>query len=225
MEKIKVVIADDHALYRDGLKNYIIDSGEMEVLAEARDGHELVKQVKHHQPDVVVTDLLMKGGNGIEAIREIYLSGIRRIIAISTYDTNQLIIDALQAGALGYIVKNADRNEITDAIKKVYHFEKYYCKFTSSKLLRSIHKITFLPTPIEKPDLLSEKEKEIVRLICQGKTSEEIGAKLYMSKRTVEGFRARILLKVNEKTLQGLVIYAIKNNIYNIDSDNNNAPE
>lgn len=224
MEKIKVVIADDHSFFRNGLKTYLNESDEIEVVAEAPNGVELVRLVKLHHPDVVLTDLIMPGINGIEAIKEIHLSGITRIIAMSTYETDQLMIDALDAGAMGFLLKNAQPCEIVEAIKTVYNFEKYYCKSTSSKLIRSVRKIRFNTDRKEKQDLFSEKEKEIICLICQEKTSEEIAGILYMSKRTVEGFRARILMKMDVKTLPGLVIYAIKHSIFTLDSDDSLAP-
>ncbi|MEO5650033.1 MAG: response regulator transcription factor [Ginsengibacter sp.] len=216
-EKIRVVIADDHVLVRDGL-HMLLDMDEgIEIVAEASNGKDMVQMARQYSPDVVITDLMMPGMGGIEAIREMYLSGLRRIIALSFYESEPLIVEALEAGALGYIAKNAQRGEIIEAIKTVYDFYPYYSRSTSSRLIRLISNSKFNPYTRTAPVLFSEKEKEIIRLICQEKSSEEISQTLLISKRTVDGLRARILSKMNVKTMAGVAIYAIKNAIYFLD--------
>jgi DNA-binding NarL/FixJ family response regulator len=218
-DTIKVIIADDHDLYRDGLKMLLSRDQEIEIVNEAYNGRILIKVVKQHKPDVVLTDLMMPDTDGIRAIREISeWDASIRCLAISTYDTDHLIIEALEAGAMGYLIKNADRGEILDAIKTVYNYHPYYCKSTTLKLARQISRSKFNPYTKENRELFSEKEKEIIRLICEEKTSEEIGKVLFMSRRTVEGMRSRILEKMNVKTPVGAVIYAIKNGIYFIEN-------
>ena len=213
-EKIKVIIADDHDLYRAGLQMLLADDNEIEVIAEARNGRELIQYANQHSPDVIVTDLVMPGIDGVQAIKEIHKTGIKRIIALSTFDSEHLIVEALEAGALGYILKNAQNGEIIEAIKTINDYVPYYCKSTNSRLAKMISKSKFNPYTKESLDLFSEKEKEIIRLICEEKSSEEIGKILFMSKRTVDGIRAKILVKMNVKTSAGVAIYAIKNSIY-----------
>jgi DNA-binding NarL/FixJ family response regulator len=212
--KIKVIIADDHELYRDGLRMLLQKDDEIEVIGEAANGKQLIELVHANSPDVVLTDLIMPGVDGVTAIKEIYKTGFTRIITLSTFDTEHLIVEALEAGALGYILKNAQKGEIIEAIKTINDFNPYYCKSTSSRMVRLISKSKFNPYTKENLDLFSEKEKEIIRLICEEKSSEEIGRILFMSKRTVDGLRARILSKMNVKTVAGVAIYAIKNSIY-----------
>lgn len=216
MQKIKVIIADDHDLYRDGLKMLLNTSDEIEVIAEASNGAELIGMVKKYSPDVILTDLIMPGINGIEAIKELYPLGFTRIIAISTFDSEHLIIEALEAGALGYVLKNAQRGEIIEAIKTVHYYTRYYCPSISARLATLISKSRFHPGMKKKLDLFSEKEKEIICLLCEEKLSEEISKILFMSKRTVDGFRSRIMIKMEVKTLAGVAIYAIKNSIYTL---------
>ena len=211
---IKVIIADDHDLYRDGLRMLLNMDSDIEILGEAGNGKHLIELVNEHTPDVVLTDLIMPGLDGVKAIKEIFKNGFTRIIALSTFDSEHLIVEALEAGALGYVLKNAQKGEIIEAIKTIYDFIPYYCKSTSSRLVKLISKSKFNPYTKSNLDLFSEKEKEIIRLICEEKSSEEIGKILFMSKRTVDGIRVKILIKMNVKTVAGVAIYAIKNSIY-----------
>ncbi|MGH2646231.1 MAG: response regulator [Ginsengibacter sp.] len=213
-EKIRVIIADDHDLYRAGLQMLLANDTEIEVVAEACNGRELIQCANQYTPDVIVTDLIMPGIDGVQAIKEIHKTGIKRIIALSTFDSEHLIVEALEAGALGYILKNAQNGEIIEAIKTIYDYVPYYCKSTNSRLAIMISKSKFNPYTRVALDLFSEKEKEIIRFICEEKSSEEIGKILFMSKRTVDGIRAKILSKMNVKTSAGVAIYAIKNSIY-----------
>lgn len=216
-EKIKVIIADDHDLYRYGLKMMLLEQSDIEVIAEASNGKELIALANQYVPDVILTDLIMPGIDGIQAIKEISKTVTVKIIALSTFDSERLIVEALEAGAKGYILKNAQNGEIVEAIKTVDEFSPYYCKSTSSRLVRMISNSKFNPYTKPVHDLFSEKEKEIIRLICEEKSSKEIGKLLFMSKRTVDGIRAKILSKMNAKTGIGLVMYAIKNSIYFLD--------
>ncbi|MEP6748449.1 MAG: response regulator transcription factor [Bacteroidota bacterium] len=217
--KIKVIIADDHGIYLEGLRTLLKREAEIELVGEASNGRELIDKTRQLEPDVILTDLIMPEMDGIQAIKEIVESGLPvKCIAISTYDTDLLIVEALEAGAKGYIVKNADKGEIIEAIKTVYEGYYYYCKTTTSKLVRKISRSKFNPYKKINRDLFSEQEKEIIVLICQEKISDEIGSILSMSPRTVERIRSKILEKANVKTTIGLVIYAIKNGIYFIES-------
>jgi DNA-binding NarL/FixJ family response regulator len=217
-EKIKVIIADDHNLYRVGLRMLLQEDNEIEIIAEASNGRELIDFARQYSPDVIVTDLIMPGVDGIQAIQELSANTTTRFLALSTFDSEHLIVKALEAGAAGYVIKNAQDGEIIDAIKTLYNFSPYYCKSTNSRLVRMISNSKF--NPYKKPihDLFSEKEKEIIRLICLEKSSEEIGKILLMSKRTVDGIRAKILIKMNVKTTAGVAIYAIKNAIFFVDT-------
>lgn len=217
MEKIKIIIADDHAIFRDGLKVLLNDSEEMEVVAEAQNGEELIKKVHLYEHDVVIVDLVMPVMNGIDAIKEIYLSGSKRIIAISTFDDWSFIVDAIKAGALGYVLKDARKDEFLKAVKTVNNYEKYYCTYTLSKILKVISTTDLTLQNITKQDLFSEKEKDIIRMVCEEKTSEEIAKILFMSKRTVDGFRARIVNKMNVKSLAGFAAYAIAHSLFTIE--------
>ena len=215
-EKIRVVIADDHDIYRDGLQ-LLLNSNEIEVVAEASNGRQLLTEVRKYKPDVILTDLIMSGFSGIEAIKELKKENFERIIAISFFDSDTLIVEALEAGAIGYLHKNVQKEEIIEAIKDVNNFRPYYCKATDRKLARLIYKSQFNPYASKTMPLFSQQDIEIIRLICQKKSSEEIGRILNMSARTVEGHRAKIVQKMNVRTPVGVAIYAVKNNLFFID--------
>jgi len=217
-QKIKVIIADDHDVYRDGLKLLLNPDPDIEVVAEAHTGDELIEKACEHSPDVILTDLIMRPGkSGIDAIKELYKVGFRRFIAISTFDSEQLIIEALKAGASGYIIKHTKRAEIVAAIKEVFAYKKYYCKFTSARLPQMIEELQLDASTKKKQDLFSENEKAVIRLLCQQKTSEEIGAALFTAKRTVDGIRQRLKLKMNVKNTGGIILYAIRNGLFTPD--------
>jgi DNA-binding NarL/FixJ family response regulator len=216
-EKIKVIIADDHDLFRDGLLGLLESDGNIEVLAEASNAPQLIQQVNQYTPDVIITDLIMPG-DGVKAIKEICSEGISRIIALSSFESESLIVEALEAGALGFIQKNSQRGEIIEAIKNVYNFKPYYCQSTSSKVAKRISGSKFNPYSKMIPDLFSAKELEIICLVCEEKSSKEIAKIVLTSERTVERMRAVILSKMNVKTVAGVVIYAVKNYIYSIGS-------
>lgn len=214
MEKIKVVIADDHDIYRHGLKSVLEADEAITVTGEARNGRDLVQVVKELSPDVILTDLSMPDSGGIEAIRILYESGFRRMIAISTFESEHLIAEALEAGAMGYLIKNSDKGEAAAAIKSVFADTRYYCKSTSGRLMRLMANSKFNPEIKGKLDLLSERDKAIMRLLCEEKSTEEIAQILFMSKRTLDRNRSDLMEKLNVKTLAGLAIYAIRNSIY-----------
>jgi DNA-binding NarL/FixJ family response regulator len=130
-QNIKIIIADDHALIREGLRMWLRKAEGIEIIAEAENGDELVEKVLELNPDVVLTDILMPGKTGIQAIEELYQKGFRRTIVISTFENEQFIIEALQAGAKGYIIKSTNPGEITEAIRDVYEYKEYQCKSTS----------------------------------------------------------------------------------------------
>lgn len=214
--RIRVLIADDHDIFRDGLSLLLLKEPTIELVGDAANGKQLTQMAKELHPDIVLTDLKMPEMDGIEAIQTIKeLYPAIKSIALSSFDSDAMVIDALEAGAMGYIIKNADRGEIVDAIRMVYTGSPYYCKTTSGRLVKLIARSEFNPYKADASKLFSEKEKEIIRLICEEKTSKEIGELLFMSSRTVEGHRVKILEKMNVKTTAGVAIYAIKNGIYN----------
>lgn len=212
---IRIVMADDHEIFRDGFRLMISRQEDIELLGDAADGKELIELVKEHKPHVVITDVKMPKMDGIEATK-LLLKDYPEIgvIGLSMFDEEDLIIDMLEAGARGYLLKNADKHEVADAIRTVYQEEPYYCKHTSARLAQMIAKSKFNPNKKSKKVEFNDRELEIIRRICQELTNKEIADQLFLSIRTVEGYRLKIQEKMGVKNSIGLVIYAIRNNLY-----------
>jgi DNA-binding NarL/FixJ family response regulator len=211
---IKLVIADDHEIFRDGFKLMLSKFPEIMLVGEAGNGRDLLELIEKENPDVILTDIKMPVMDGIEATKKIAeLYPDKGIIGLSMYDDDELIIEMLEAGAKGYLIKNAGKDQIIEAIKTVYNDEPFYCKTTSHKLTQMIAKSRFNPYKKTEKAEFSEREKEIITGICDEMTNKEIGDKLFISVRTVEGHRLKILEKMNVKNTVGLVVYAIKNGI------------
>ena len=213
MFSIRLLIADDHEIFRDGLALMLAKQDNIELLGEAEDGRELISLAEQLQPDVILTDIKMPRMDGIEATRLLVqkLPDVK-VIALSMFDEENLIVDMLESGAKGYLLKNADKHEILEAINSVYQDKVFYCKSTSAKLASMIVRSRFNPYKKHEPIIFSDREKEIIKLICQQFTAQEIGEKLFLSKRTVEGYRIKILEKMNVKNTAGVVVFALKHN-------------
>jgi DNA-binding NarL/FixJ family response regulator len=212
---IKVVIADDHEIFRDGLKLMLQKQTDIDVIAEACDGRELIAMVKQTLPDVIITDVKMPHLDGVAATKHLteHYPSIG-IIALTMFDEEDLIIDMLEAGAKGYLLKNADKTEIIEAVHTVANNEPHYCRLTSQKLASMVAKSKFnLNQKKEKPEF-NEREKEIIRYICEGLTNKEIGEKIFLSVRTIEGLRLKIVEKMNVKNTAGIIVYAIREHLY-----------
>ncbi len=214
-EPIRVIIADDHEIYRDGLRMMLKKDSGVELVDEAGNGEELIRLARKWEPDVILMDIVMPVRDGIAATA--YLAEhcpAISVIALSMFNEDNLIVDMLEAGAKGYLLKNADKKEILEAIRSVYRQVPYYCRSTSAKLAQLIARSRY--DPYKKTDLIkfTDKEIQIMKLVCEELTNKQIGAKLFISDRTVEGIRLRLQEKLNVKSTTGIVIYAIKQGIY-----------
>ena len=220
LNKIKVIIADNHDIYRDGLLILLSKSENIQVIGEANNGEALIELCKIKKPDIVLTDLRMPILDGIGAIKHLSNATPKiPCIALSTFDSDQLIVNALEAGASGYIIKNCQKGEIIEAITTVIDGEPYYCNSSSKLLVKLISNSHYNPYSNKPIISYSDKEISIIKLICEEKSSKEIGEILFMSSRTVEGIRSKILEKMKVKTPAGIAIYAIKNNLYQLNNE------
>jgi DNA-binding NarL/FixJ family response regulator len=210
---ITIAIADDHEIFLDGLSLMLSRQQNFSICGQVSNGLHLLELVGSKRPDLVLTDIKMPVMDGIETtklIRQKYPEV--KVIALSMFDEEKLIIEMLEAGASGYLLKNAHKNEIIDAVTSVYEGKNYYCSHTSSLLASMIVRSRF-KSGKEKEISFTEREKEIIKLICQQYTAQQIADKIFLSKRTVEGHRIKIMEKINAKNMAGLVIFALKNNI------------
>ena len=211
---IRLVIADDHEIFRDGLALMLSRQKDMVLVGQAPDGQALLTVARESNPDVILADIKMPHLDGIEATK-ILLGEFPdlKIIALSMFSEENLIVEMLEAGARGYLLKNADKQEIVDAIVSVADNRVYYCKDTSATLANMIVKSNFNPYRKREVVEFNDREMEIIRLICKQFTAQEMGESMFLSRRTVEGYRTRILEKMNVKNTAGVVIYALKNKL------------
>jgi len=213
-KQISLVIADDHEIFRDGLALMINKQEHLSLVGQAGNGRELVQLVSDKKPDIVITDIKMPYLDGIAATRlMLQQDPLLKIIALSMFDEEDLIVEMLEAGAKGYLLKNADKKEIQEAILTVNDGNIFYCKLTSTRLASLIVKSKFDPQKKKSSDLFTEREKQIIELICLQHTAQEIGERLFLSKRTVEGYRTRILEKMEVKNTAGVVVFALRHNL------------
>jgi len=216
-DQISIVIADDHEIFRDGFRIMVKKHPEIKISGEAENGKELIELVEELKPDVILTDIKMPKMDGIDATKQLVKKDPEiKIIALSMFDEDNLIIDILEAGARGYLLKNANKEEIVEAIKMVNNGQTYYCKHTSGKLVQMIAKSKFNPYKKTPKPNFSDREIEIITLICDQFSNKEIATRLNLSVRTIEGYREKIQEKTNAKNSAGIVIFAIKNKLYEL---------
>ncbi len=213
---IPIVLADDHALFRQGFKSYLQQTAscQMRVVAEAANGRELLRAVEHHQPQVVITDVQMPGLSGLEATRIIQreLPHIS-VLALSMSEDRATVLQMFSAGAKGYLVKSGDPEEILEAIETVARGETYYGPFTAC-LLASVYTLQKAKALKKtRQTTLCEKELRIVQLICRQLSTKEIAAELRLSNRTIDDYRHKILEKTGAKNMVGIALYAVKNGL------------
>jgi two-component system response regulator NreC len=214
-QTIDIIMADDHEIFRDGFAAMFRKPGDIRLVADARNGRQLVALTEKHNPDVVFADIKMPDMDGIEATRIITEKWPHiKVIALSMYDDEHLIIDMLEAGARGYVQKNAHKKEIMEAIRTVCNNQPYYCNHTSAALAKLIGASRFHPDrPVEKITF-TDRETEIISLICRQFSNQEMSEALHLSRRTIEGYRERIMEKMLVRNTAGIVIFAIRHGIF-----------
>lgn len=209
---IRVVIADDHELLREGLRQVLASDPSIQVEGLAANGAELVDLVARVRPQVVLTDIVMPILDGVAATRRIIeMAPDTGIVALSTFDSPSMVIEMLRAGACGYLLKNVDRHELIEAIHAASRQEEYFCRVVAGRLAQFVltNGVHELPG-----DRFDERELAVIRCICEEHTTEEIAQELFIAKRTVDGIRARILSKMRVRSTAGLVLYALLHGLY-----------
>lgn len=206
---IKVLIADDHQLFREGLVNLLSSAPDIDVIAEAKDGKEATEKAKKLKPDVVLIDIGMPGMNGIEATRILKkdLPGLK-IIAVSMHSDRQFVKGILEAGADGYLLKNCTYRQLIEAVQSVYSGKKYLSDDITEMVIQG-----YLDPAEDNPDKdseLSERETEVLKLYAEGKSTRDISEKLFISVKTVGTHKQHIYEKLGLKSNADMVKYAIK---------------
>ncbi len=207
---IKVLIVDDHALVRMGIRRLLEDLPDMHVVAEAENGEIALSLVKSHQPDVVLLDMKMPGIDGWEVTRRLLKSNpLIKIIAVTAMNTEPLPSRILQLGAMGYLTKESGAEEMAAAIRKVYQGERYLSAEIAQKMA-----ISSLQAPQETPfDLLSEREMQVMLMITSGLAVQDIADRLFLSSKTINGYRYRMFEKFSIKNDVELTFLAMKHRV------------
>jgi len=208
-ETIKLVIVDDHRVVRSGVKALIETEPDLEVIGEAADGREAVTKVKAQNPDVVLMDLVMPEMDGVDATSEITkLSPAPEILILTSFSEEERIIQAIKAGASGYLIKDASPDELVQAIKDVYHGESTLDPKVAGTVLRSVQN-----EPKNSSEDLTDREVEVLELLAEGLPNENIAEKLYISERTVRSHVSNILGKLNLANRTQAALYAVRQGI------------
>ncbi len=212
---IRILIADDHAVVREGLRTLITAKPGMEVVGEAADGVEAVSKARSLQPGVILLDMVMPRKNGLEAIKDIKKENPNaRILVLTSFDDDERVFSAIKAGALGYLLKDSSPQQLLQAIRDVYHGRSSLHPSIALKVIRELNQPSDLPLT-EEP--LTEREVEALRLIAQGLTNQEIAEKLTISERTVGKHVSNILDKLHLANRTQAALYALRRGLATLD--------
>ena len=215
-EPIKVIIADDHVLYRAGVKTALSSKKDIKIIAEADNGMHLLNLIKTIQADVILLDIQMPIMDGITALPEVKkLCPQTKIIMLTMLDDNSMITKLMELGANSYLTKNSDSEIIYEAIKTCFEQEYYFNSLTNKALLSNLKQRNIVtPQHLAPQDVhLNDKETTILRLMCEEKSTKEIADMVDLSPRTVEAIRDKLKVKTGSKTTAGLIMYAVKHKI------------
>ena len=214
MKKIRIAIADDYKIFRDGLKVGLLNDDNLEVVLEADNGEELLQGFQTNLPDVVIMDLKMPIMDGMEATKIIKKKfPTVKVLVVTMYEDDKFIIHLMENGANGYLLKNTSAEEITKSIYSVHENGYYFNDVVNKALLKKLVLKGNLKPSFNQNVEFTERELEVLKLICAEKTAAEIGKEIFLSPRSVEGIRQRLIEKVGVRNTAGLVMFAIKNGI------------
>lgn len=211
MEIVKIIIVDDHLIFRKGLNTILNELENVKVVGEAGNGHELLELLKKQDADLIFMDIKMPGMDGIEATRRILQKypGIK-VVALTMFDEIGYFNEITDAGAMGFLLKKTTREELGNAIEQVMAGESYF----SAEFMNSINKYM---QPRKAPDIaLTDREREVLELICKGWANPEIASHLGLSQRTIDGHRAKLFEKTGAKNAPNLVMYALKHGLVKV---------
>jgi DNA-binding NarL/FixJ family response regulator len=212
--RIKVLIADDHPLFRQGIKQILELEKDITVVAQASNGSEAVQLARELAPDVILMDINMPGTGGLQAIEEIKGENINsRIIVLTIHEDREYLIKTLQMGAEGYVLKDAEPSVLIDAIRSVYLGQSYIQPNMTKELVMEFNRITLHSRDKYGENRLTTREREVLKLIAEGMINKEIATRLYISEKTVKNHVSNIFRKLNVSDRTQAAIYAIKNNI------------
>jgi DNA-binding NarL/FixJ family response regulator len=214
MKPIRIAIADDYKIFRDGLKVGLSADERLLIVLEADNGEDLLAGLQDNQPDVILMDLKMPLMDGMEATKEVHKQyPAVKVLVVTMYEDDKFIIHLMENGANGYLLKNAEPDEIRKAIYAVYENGYYFNDVVNKALLKKLVIRQNLKPSFNQDVEFTERELEVLKLICEEKTAAEIAKEIFLSPRSVEGIRQRLIEKVGVRNTAGLVMFAVKNGI------------
>lgn len=210
MNKIKILVADDHNIVRESLIAFLKQRKNFQIIGEASNGIEAVKKTKELNPDIVLMDIGMPGMDGLEATKLIVKNNPAiKIIALTVHDEEGYVLEVIHSGAKGYLLKNTTSDELINAVEMVFNGELYYSREVSQVVVQQYYKTLEKHEELNSLNLTA-REKEVLKLIANGLQNKEIAEKLFLSIRTVEAHRDSIKKKLKINSTAGLIKYAIK---------------
>ncbi len=211
MDKIRILLADDHAVVREGTRQFLERESDLEVVGEAADGEEAVRLVGNLNPDVAIMDISMPNVDGIEATRQIKAKYPKvAVLILSAYDDDQFVFSLLEAGAAGYLLKSVRGNELVNAIREVSAGESVLHPTIARKVLNRFTNMTGETLKQKSQDVLTEREIEVLQLATQGSSNQEIADRLFLSLRTVQSHLNHIFNKLQVSSRTEAVVRALK---------------
>ena len=217
MKKIKVLIADDHTLVRDGIRSMLNLVADVEVIGEAVNGREAVEMTRQLAPDVVLMDLAMPIMSGLDATRRIRREfPSTKVLALTQYDDNEYVIPVIEAGASGFVTKMAAFSELTLAIQAVYRGDSFLSPSAAAALVEECQQKTIGEGGKEPYQLLTDRERETLKLVVEGYTTREIADMLVVSPKTVEWYKTSLMKKLNLHNRTDLIKFAIRKRLITV---------
>jgi RNA polymerase sigma factor (sigma-70 family) len=216
--KIRVLVADDHAIIREGLRVMLGNQLDMEVVGIAANGREAIRLVDEVEPDVAVMDISMPELNGIEAIQQMLPRHPHlNVVVLSIHETKPYVYRTLKAGAKGYLIKETAGLEVLDAVRGVHRGERYLSQRIADLLTEASFRNLEISLEISRLETLSSREREILQLVAEGKTSQQIAESLSISPKTVDTYRSRLMRKIGVEDVAGLVRFAIQYGVISLE--------
>lgn len=217
--RVRVLLADDHTILREGVRSLLAGEADIDVVGEASDGREVMEQIPRLQPDVVVMDMVMPHMDGLEATREIRSRHPDvRVLILSMYDDDEYVQQVIAAGASGYVLKRVAADDLVRAIREVHGGASFLHPPIAAKLIEDyVRRLTAEPVPSGPRDPLTAREREVLKLIAEGHTNQDVAGLLSVSRKTVESHRANIMRKLGLHDVTELVKYAIRADIVQLD--------
>jgi len=211
---IRVIIADDHAVVRQGIRIVLEDVPGLEVLAEAGDGEEVLALLADHKPDLLVLDISMPKKNGLEVAKELRNQGSELgILVLSMHDNPEYVLEAVRAGADGYILKDVSPSELREAVQAVAEGREYFTDRVTHQLSVALREELERERQRSKLDQLTGREREVLVRVAKGRTNREIAEEFGISPRTVETHRERVMAKLRIRTVAGLTRFVVENGL------------